>query len=120
MRYELYLASNQIIRKMNLFKTLVALATLLFSINVVAQDELLPKYPTETERSYMEAKAAALNSKNKPQRPGSNNEAKAGPDSCEDICGDQADSGCWCDSQCVDFSFVIRNALVARVLFQQM
>jgi agmatine deiminase len=103
LRYELYLASNQIIRKMNLFKTLVALATLLFSINVVAQDELLPKYPTETERSYMEAKAAALNSKNKPQRPGSNNEAKAGPDSCEDICGDQADSGCWCDSQCAGF-----------------
>jgi agmatine/peptidylarginine deiminase len=88
---------------MNTFKTLLALATLLLSINAMAQEELLPKYPTAAERSYMQAKAQALMSKNKPQRPGSSNEAKAGPDSCEDICGEQADSGCWCDDQCQGF-----------------
>jgi len=81
----------------------VALAALLFSLNVLAQDELLPKYPTSAERSYMMAKAAALNSKNKPQRPGSTSDAKAGPDSCEDICGEQAASECWCDDQCQGF-----------------
>ncbi|MEM9051312.1 MAG: hypothetical protein AAGC47_04590 [Bacteroidota bacterium] len=40
---------------MNSFKTLVAFAAVLFSMNVVAQEELLPKYPTQAEREYMEA-----------------------------------------------------------------
>ncbi|HKK38568.1 MAG TPA: agmatine deiminase family protein [Cryomorphaceae bacterium] len=88
---------------MNSIKTFVALAALLLSVNAGAQVELLPKYPTQAERSYMEAKAAALNSKTKPQRPGSTEDAKAGPDSCEDICGTQAPSGCWCDDQCQGF-----------------
>jgi agmatine/peptidylarginine deiminase len=88
---------------MNSFRTFVAFATLLFSMNVVAQDELLPKFPTQAERSYMEAKAAALNSKSKPERPGSSNDAKAGPDSCEDYCGVEAPAGCWCDDQCQGF-----------------
>jgi len=88
---------------MNSFRTLVALATLLFSMNIVAQDELLPKFPTSAERSYMEAKAAALNSKTKAKRPGSSNEAKAGPDSCEDYCGGEAPAGCWCDDLCQGF-----------------
>lgn len=88
---------------MNSFKVLVAAVTFLLSMNVVAQDELLPKYPTAAERAYIEAKAQALLSKDKPQRPSSTNEAKAGPDSCEDICGDQAESGCWCDDQCEGF-----------------
>ncbi|MCH2215783.1 MAG: agmatine deiminase family protein [Flavobacteriales bacterium] len=88
---------------MNPFKSIVALAAFVISMNVVAQDELLPKYPTQAEREYMEAKAAALLSKDKPQRPGATNETKAGPDSCEDICGSQAQSGCWCDDQCQGF-----------------
>lgn len=85
---------------MNSFKVMVACAAFLLSMNVVAQEELLPKYPTEAERTYIQAKADALKSKNKPQRPGSTDEAKAGPDSCEDICGTQAPAGCWCDDQC--------------------
>lgn len=88
---------------MNFFKLALVFTASLLTLNSLAQDEVLPKYPTSSERSYMEAKAAALQSTVKPQRPGSTGEAKAGPDSCEDICGQEAASGCWCDAQCQDF-----------------
>lgn len=82
--------------KTRIFGTFLAIV---LSLNLTAQEDLLPKFPTQAERDYMLAKAQYLMSKDRPSAV----DAKAGPDSCEDYCGEQAPAGCWCDPLCVQY-----------------
>lgn len=66
-------------------------------------DELfLPKYPTASERSYMDQKAAALIEEMRNRGPLSQAQREAG--TCEGSCGGQSAPGsCWCDNLCATY-----------------
>lgn len=89
-------------RKKNTQLTLLTVVITALSFSLSAQttteEEFLPKYPTASERNYMEMKAAQLADDLKNRGVLSQAERNAG--SCEDNCGGQAPAGCWCDDLC--------------------
>lgn len=86
----------------------LAFATLLLfgsSAQMAAQndfeDGFLPKYPTASERNFMEIKAAQMAEDLKNR--GALSAAARNADSCADNCGVQAPGGCWCDELCAQY-----------------
>lgn len=76
-----------------------------FSHHAVAQSDLedgfLPKYPTVSERNFIEMKAARMAEDLKNR--GVLSQAQRNADSCADNCGAQAPGGCWCDELCAQY-----------------
>lgn len=88
-------------RRLNLLTILTVAAvsvSLSLSAQTLTEEEFLPKYPTASERNFMEMKAAQFAEALKNRGPLSAAERNAG--SCEDNCGGQAPAGCWCDDLC--------------------
>ncbi len=86
-------------------KLFVGLFIVTLSGNVFGQnefeDDFLPKYPTQSERDFIQQqivqKAEAL------QQRGPLSEMQRNASSCEGNCGEQAPGGCWCDELCVQY-----------------